>query len=227
VVACRMMGRRGRVVIGGIPHHIIQRGSRRQRTFFSDDDYDFYIRLLRRRCSRHRVLIWAYCLMPNHVHLIGVPEVPRELALAIGEAHRYYALRINERQKWVGHLWQQRFSSYAMDERHLLAAARYIERNPVAAGLTKRPEAWPWSSAKAHLEGQDDQLVVAAPLLSLVPNWAEFLQQEVADIDVYEEHERTGLPLGEDAFVERCERAVGKRLRPGRPGPKGPWKRMR
>lgn len=213
------------MVIRGIPHHIIQRGSRRQRTFFSNDDYDFYIRILRRNCRRHQLEIWAYCLMPNHVHLIGVPDAPGELARAIGETHRYYAVRINKREEWVGHLWQQRFSSYAMDERHLLAAARYIERNPVAAGLTKRPELWRWSSAKAHLKGRDDRLVVVAPLLNLVPDWAGFLREEAAEVHIYQEHERTGLPLGQDSFIDQCERAAGRSLRPGKPGPKGPWKK--
>jgi putative transposase len=219
------MGRMGRVVIGGIPHHVIQRGSRRQQTFFSEEDYTFYVSVLRQSCIKHDVTLWAYCLMPNHIHLIAVPERSKDLARAIGAAHRCYAVCINQREEWVGHLWQQRFSSYPMDERHLLAAARYIERNPVAAGLTSRPEAWPWSSATAHLAGKDDRLVVVAPLLKLVPNWAAFLQQEADNTDVYQKHERSGLPLGDRVFVEFCEKKTGRALKPGKPGPRGPWKR--
>jgi putative transposase len=216
------------VVIGGIPHHIIQRGSRRQQTFFSDSDYRAYIEIMRRQCSLHEVKIWAYCLMPNHIHLIAVPEQPNELSRAIGEAHRYYAVRVNARRAWVGHLWQQRFSSYLLDDDHLLSAARYIERNPVAAGLAASPEAWRWSSARAHLSGHDDRLVAAAPLLRVVPDWRGFLQQEPEDTVVYKEHERTGLPLGDAAFVERCEQAAGRILRPRKRGPKGPrTKRVR
>jgi putative transposase len=160
--------------------------------------------------------------MPNHVHLIAVPGRAKELSRAIGETHRYYAVRVNLRQQWVGHLWQQRFSSYPMDEAHLLAAARYIERNPVAAGLVDRPEAWRWSSARAHLEGRDGELVVVAPLLDLVSDWKVFLEQESAYADIHQAHERTGLPLGNDAFVECCEKAVGRSLRHKKPGPKAP-----
>ena len=212
-------------MIEGIPHHIVQRGSRRQQTFFSDDDYRFYIRVMRRRCCLHDLEIWAYCLMPNHVHLIAVPNRCKELSRAIGEAHRYYAARINMRQKWTGHLWQERFSSYPMDERHLLEAARYIERNPVAAGLTEKPEAWQWSSAMAHLKGRDDALVAVTPLLDIVSDWSAFLRREPEYTDIYRKHERTGLPLGDRAFLARCEQAVGRTLRHGKPGPKGPRKR--
>jgi putative transposase len=215
------MGRRARVVIEGIPHHVIQRGSRRQQTFFSNSDYEFYMRVMQQRCCLHGIEIWAYCLMPNHVHLIAVPMRADELSRAIGEAHRYYAVRVNMRQKWEGHLWQERFSSYPMDEKHLLAAARYIERNPVAAGLTDRPEIWRWSSARAHLEGRDDGLVMVAPLLNIVPNWGVILQQQSKHIDTYKIHERTGLPLGDEEFLERCETAVGISLRHKKPGPKG------
>lgn len=213
------------MVIGGIPHHIIQRGNRRQQIFFSDSDFSAYIRVLRERCDRHCVEIWAYCLMPNHVHLIAVPHKPDELGRAIGEAHRYHAMRINLRREWDGHLWRQRFSSYPMDEEYLLTAARYIERNPVAARLTIRPEDWRWSSARAHLTARDDRLVAVEPLLKLVPDWKGFLRQESVITDVYEEHEGTGLPLGDKAFVEHCELMTGRILRKQKPGPKGPGKR--
>ena len=218
------MGKLGRVVIGGIPHHIIQRGNRRQQVFFSSSDYDAYIEVMRERCDRHGVEVWAYCLMPNHVHLIAVPHKPEELGCAIGEAHRYYAMRVNLKRNWVGHLWRQRFSSYPMDDEHLLTAARYIEMNPVAARLTGRPEGWRWSSARAHLWARDDRLVAVEPLLNLVPDWGSFLAQDSGDVSVYEKHEGTGLPLGDNAFVERCERLTGRILRRQRRGPKGPRK---
>jgi putative transposase len=209
-------------VIVGVPHHVVQRGSRRQRTFFSDDDYDYYTRVLREQCRRHNVTIWAYCLMPNHVHLIAVPQKPESLALCLGETHRRYAVRINEREGWTGHLWQQRFSSYPMDDHHLVAAVRYIERNPVAAGLVGRPETWRWSSARAHLVGKDDRLVTVEPLLARVPDWKKFLKHRAKVLPQYAEHERSGLPLGNEDFVDRCEIVAGRSLRPGKPGPKGP-----
>ena len=116
-------------------------------------------------CRKWQVEIWAWCLMPNHVHLIAVPKNEEGLARAIGEAHRRYTRRINSREGWRGHLWQERFASFPMDENYLLVATRYVEMNPVRAGMVHAPEDYRWSSARAHLEGQDDQLVKVAPLL--------------------------------------------------------------
>ena len=133
------MARIARVVAPGYPHHVIQRGNRRQLTFLKDDDYQYYLLLLAEWCKRRKVDIWSYCLMPNHVHLIAVPESSDGLRSAIGEAHRRYTLSINSREGWRGHLWQERFRSFVMDEPHLLMAARYIEMNPVRAGLVRKP----------------------------------------------------------------------------------------
>lgn len=157
-----------RVVAAGVPHHVTQRGNRRQPTFFGDGDYALYRSLLATACRQHRVVVWAYCLMPNHVHLILVPDSSDSLRLALGEAHQRYTRAINRRQGWVGHLWQGRFASCALDAEHLIAAARYVELNPVRAGLTEQAADWPWSSAKAHLAGRDDGLVAVAPLLEAV-----------------------------------------------------------
>ena len=137
------MPRLARVVAPNYPHHVIQRGNRRQQTFFNDEDYEVYKNLMAEHCAMHVVKIWAYCLMPNHVHLIAVPKTKEGLNRAIGEAHRRYTRRINFREKWRGYLWQGRFASYPMDESYTLAAARYIELNPVRVKLVKRPEAWP------------------------------------------------------------------------------------
>ena len=151
------MARIARAVAPGIPHHITQRGNRRQQTFFND--YQFYLVLMSEWCMRFQVDVWAYCLMPNHIHLIAVPETKDGLNLAIGEARRRYSRRINFRQGWRGHLWQGRFSSFILDDRYLLACTKYVELNPVRAGLVKKPEDWPWSSAGSHMNGKDDILV--------------------------------------------------------------------
>ena len=116
------MGQVARVVVPDYPHHITQRGNRRQQTFFAEEDYRAYLHLMSEWCSKHGVDIWAYCLMPNHVHLIGVPQSIEGLARAIGEAHRRYTRRVNFREGWRGHLWQGRFASYVLDEAHLMAA---------------------------------------------------------------------------------------------------------
>lgn len=215
------MARMARVIAPGYPHHITQRGNRRQHTFFCDDDYHAYIDLMAEWCQHYDVAIWAWCLMPDHVHLIAVPSSEKGLARAIGEAHRRYTCRINSREQWRGHLWQERFASCPMDEHYLLATARYIEMNPVAAQLVCHPGEYPWSSAGAHLTGTDDRLAKGAPLLELVPDWADFLQLTPPDdVELIQRHERTGRPLGNDDFIDRLETALARVLRPRKPGRK-------
>ena len=192
------MARIARIVVPGYPHHITQRGNRWQETFFCDDDYRHYIDLMAEWCRRCGVDIWAYCLMPNHIHLIAVPKGKDSMRKAIGEAHRRYARMINFREGWRGYLWQGRFSSFVMDGRYLLAAAKYIELNPVRARLVTDPIAYPWSSAKAHIDRRDDVLVSMSPLLELIPDWKGFLKDKLQEREHQElrQHERTGRPLG-------------------------------
>ena len=214
------MARIARVVAEHYPHHITQRGNRRLDTFFCDSDYRDYTRLMAEWCGKYSVEIWAYCLMPNHVHLIAVPEYAEGLCRAIGEAHRRYTRQINFREKWKGHLWQGRFSSFLMDEKYLLAATRYVELNPVKAGLVSTPEEYHWSSARAHMDGKDDALVTVKPLLELVGNWRQFLCGDVSDDEyvLLQQHERTGRPLGSKQFMERLESRLDRILIPQKGG---------
>jgi putative transposase len=161
--------------------------------------------------------------MPNHVHLIAVPQREDSLAQAIGEAHRRYTTFVNLRENWRGHLWQGRFASYVMDERHALACIRYIEMNPVRAGLSDTPIQWRWSSAGAHMHNRNDALVKATPLRELVDmNWDEFLHTipPADEADVLRRHERTGRPLGDPSFVDGIEERLGRKLRQGKRGRK-------
>lgn len=190
-------------------------------TFFRKEDYEAYISLLGEWCKKFCVETWAYCLMPNHVHLMAVPETEDGLRRGIGEAHRRYSRLINFREGWRGHLWQGRFASFPVDENYLIVVARYIEMNPVRARLTRVPQSWRWSSAKAHLTGIDDELVRTAPLLALVEDWKSFLQEgtreEMAKI---RKHERTGRPLGDESFIEKLEVLLTRTLKRQKPGPK-------
>ena len=215
------MTRLARVVVPGIPHHVTQRGNRRLETFFSPADYRAYLELLAEHCRAARVAVWAWCLMPNHVHLILVPSDEDGLRAALGEAHRRYTRRINFREGWRGHLWQERFHSFPMDEAWLLAAARYVELNPVRAKLAKTARGWRWSSARAHLARKDDGLVTVAPLLEIVGDWRAFLRGGVAaaELAAIRGGERTGRPLGDPAFVARLEALTGRILAPRKPGP--------
>jgi putative transposase len=216
------MARMARVVVPGMAHHVTQRGNRRQRTFFCKDDYQAYVELMAEWCGQCGVGVWGYCLMPNHVHLIVVPESEDGLRRAIGEAHRRYTRRVNFREGWRGHLWQGRLASFVMDEPHLLACARYVERNPVRAGLCARAGDYPWSSAAAHLAGKDDGLVRVRPLLELVPRWGRHLSADPDEETVgrLRRHEGTGRPLGGERFLQRLEKIVGRLLRPRKPGRK-------
>jgi putative transposase len=160
--------------------------------------------------------------MPNHVHLIGVPTAEDALARALGEAHRRYTRYINSREGWRGHLWQERFASFVLGPDHLLAALRYVELNPVRAGLVAHPGEYRWSSARAHLEGRDDSLVRVHPMADQIGDWAGYLalgaeEQEAAQLRL---HERTGRPLGDATFVETLENQLGRFLRRRKPGPK-------
>jgi len=165
--------------------------------------------------------IWAYCLIPNHVHLIAVPESESSLARGIGEAHRRYTRHINFKRSWKGYLWQGRFASFPMNEDYLLASVRYVELNPVRAKLVKRAEDYRWSSAKAHLDGKDDDLVRVKPMLDRVDNWAELLANgDQATFDALRMHERTGRPLGDEGFVKHMSQVAGRMLGRKKPRPK-------
>jgi putative transposase len=160
--------------------------------------------------------------MPNHVHLIAVPGEADGLRLAPGEAHRRYTRAVNARHGWVGHLWQGRFASCALDDAHLLAAARYVELNPVRARLAPRPKRWPWSSAAAHLVGRDDGLVRAAPLLDAGGGgWRAFLVSgiEEAAAERLRRHERTGRPLDGEAVRGRARGPARAGAAAGQTGP--------
>jgi putative transposase len=216
------MARIARVVAAGVPHHVVQRGNRRQPVFFSTADYKAYLRLMAAWCGQQGVEVWAYCLMTNHVHLIAVPGSEQGLARAIGEAHRRYTVRVNQRENWRGYLWQGRFSSYPLDEQYLLAAVRYVERNPVRVGLVERPWQYPWSSAAAHVRNRDDILVRVKPMSDRVADWREYLSTEPdsTDMEVLRRHLRTGRPLGSPEFVESLEVKLARSLIPHKRGPK-------
>lgn len=216
------MPRMARLVVPGIPHHVTQRGNRRQPTFFSDADYALYLRLLTEWARKSGTSIWGWCLMPNHVHLILVPSHEDGLRATLGETHRRYTRHVNQREDWRGHLWQSRFASFPMDESWLLACSRYVELNPVRARLVERPEAWQWSSARAHLGLASDGVTETAPLLDRVEDWRTFLDDGLDEPSrsTIRSRESTGHALGGEAFLSRIGEAVGRdvKIRPrGRP----------
>lgn len=202
-----------RIVAPGLPHHVIQRGLSGRRVFFTDEDYSTFIDIMAASCSRHGVEIWTYCLMPDHTHLIAVPEDRVALSACIRETSRRYIRYISRRKGMRGKFWQGKYASHPMDERHLVSCTRYIEINPVKRDYVPRPEQWAWSSASAHISGRDDRLVTAKPLLKRVKrDWSDFLGQErpPEEADLFYRHERTGRPLGSGEFVGKIMQRLAK-----------------
>jgi len=227
------MARLARVVIPGVPHHVTQRGNRCQPVFFSDSDRAFYLTLLAASLAASDTSCLAWCLMDNHIHLILVPTTPDGLRAALGETHRRYTRRINDREGWRGYLFQGRFASYPMDDAHLIAALRYVENNPVAANMVAQAEDWRWSSARSHIAGRrvaDDPLTDVAAMGRHVPNWramlrygAEFAGTDPAGeamAEAIEARLRSGRPLGGPAWIAAHETAQGRPLAPQRRGPR-------
>jgi putative transposase len=182
--------RTARLIIPGVPHHIVQRGNRQQRIFFDDDDRRTYVALLADAAKRQGVRCIAWCLMDNHVHLALIPEVANALRAALSSVHTAYAQRVNRRQALSGHLFQGRYASYPMDDAHMMVAVRYIENNVVAAGMVARAEDWRWSSARAHATSAADGLTDVAFLAPHVGNWRAYLADGVEAADQNEEVER-------------------------------------
>ena len=215
------MSRLARIVIPGLPHHVTQRGNRREAIFFEDGDHEIYRDLLAEQTLKAGVEVWAYCLMPNHVHLILKPGKSDALGKAVGETHRRYTNFINARGRWTGHLFQSRFGSVPMDFTHLMRTVRYVSLNPVRARFVPRAEDWKWSSVRAHLAGVDDELVAVRPILDRIANFADLLRDE-ADEDFSElrRSEGSGRPLGTPEFVTGLERLLGRNIARRSPGRK-------
>lgn len=214
------MARLARAVFPGLPHHVTQRGNGRARTFFSDNDYILYRDLLAQHTEAAGVEVWAWVLMPNHVHLILVPQDADGLRRALAPVHRYYAGHVHTRQQKSGHFWQGRFGCVAMDEAHLGAAVRYVALNPVRARLCERAVDWPWSSVHAHLRRKDDGLTKREPVLERYPDFAALLKagEDEALSAKLRQAETVGRPLGADTFIAKLERKTGRTLKPAKRG---------
>ncbi|MFH1640822.1 MAG: transposase [Candidatus Omnitrophota bacterium] len=217
-----VMARIARVIAAGLPHHITQRGNRRQQVFFSDDDKRSYLRHLLLYAKAAGIRFWVYCLMDNHVHIIAVPETKDSFARGFSEAHRRYTRMVNFREGWRGYLWEGRFKSCPLSESHLYAAIRYVERNPVRAGIVRDAWDYPWSSARAHAFKQKDPLLEDNFVVSEISDWKAFLSQKdkQGDVNRLRAYANSGRPLGDDGFIAMLETATGRALHKQRPGPK-------
>lgn len=216
------MARFARIVVPGTPHHVTQRGNRRDDVFFGEADRREYLALLSKYLDRYKPRLLAYCLMNNHVHLILVPRDADALGRVLRDTHMSYTRYVNRRQGLSGHLWQGRFFSCPLDKLHLWAAVRYVERNPVRAGLVRRAEDYPWSSAAGHCGVVSDPLLSGKLELSdHVANWRDWLgeQDDEAIVETLRQCTRTGRPCGSPTFVRRLEKLLRRKITKRKPGP--------
>jgi putative transposase len=216
------VARISRVVVPGYPHHITQRGVRSMAIFRTDEDRRDYLQFLSEETRRFGVEILVWCLMTNHVHFIAVPQRGDSLARAFGEGHRKYTRMRNFSEGVRGYLFQGRFNSCSLDERHLLAAAVYVELNPVRVGIVKNAWEYRWSSAAFHTGRKNtDPLVEDRTLMGLVDNWKNCLIQARGEKDErIRRMTRTGRPAGGASFLGVVEQVTGRDLsikKPGRP----------
>ncbi|MGH8197587.1 MAG: transposase [Steroidobacteraceae bacterium] len=212
------MPRHARTVFPGVPHHVTQRGNRRERVFFSRGDHAAYLGLLGEQAKQFIVDVVAYCLMPNHVHLVVIPSNLDGLHLMFKAVHGQYAQRVNRVRNQKGHIWQGRYFSSPLDAHYLLNAVRYVELNPVRAQMVVRAEDYAWSSAAAHCGLRNDPLVDSKPRLRLlagIANWSHWLTEESAEnaFETLRRHGGRNLPCGSSEFVAQLERSAGRTLR--------------
>lgn len=212
------MPRIARMVAEGLPHHITQRGNYQQNTFLDDKDKERYLNWLEEYSKKSSLSILAYCLMPNHVHIIGIPAARESLAKTFHQTHTKYSQYFNKKLNTKGHLWQGRFYSCVLDEQHLIAALKYVERNPVRAGLIKEPWEWKWSSASAHVAMNNNRIILLTDVFSIINmnhnQWKQFISnaEENEDYKKIKSYTLTGRPLGSKEFVRGLELKYHKKL---------------
>jgi len=212
------MPRLARSVFPNIPHHITQRGNRREDVFFTDDDRLIYLEWLEFYCKKYNVSILAYCLMTNHVHLVLTPQTKDGLQQVLKPLHMRYSQHINKTKGWSGHLWQGRFFSSPLDEAYTWSTIRYVERNPVRAGMQEKPEEYRWSSAAAHCGLKDNSLLADLPSTMnavLKESWSDWLalSERQGVLDVIQRNVEKGLPCGGDGFISELEVIAKRALR--------------
>ena len=212
------MPRIARTVFSNVPHHVTQRGNRREDVFFKEADRLAYLEWLAQYCKKWQVEVLAYCLMTNHIHLVLKPNTEEGLQRVLKPLHMRYAQRVNKSKNWKGHVWQGRFFSSPLDDAYTWAAIRYVERNPVRAGMVEKAESYPWSSAAAHCGLMENSLL--SPLTEMEraiteSSWSDWLAlpEDEQAIQVLRQNVEKGLPSGSEFFIDSLEKLANKSLR--------------
>ena len=217
-----VMPRIARIIAPGYPHHITQRGNNRAVVFYDDEDRQTYLDLLAGYTKRYALQVWAWCLLDNHVHLLVVPETEKALARGIGLTNMVYTQYFNRKYDQSGRIWQNRFFSCVVERKtYLWAVARYIERNPLKAGMVEQVQEYRWSSAACHVSGADNALLHQPDWLDPAEQgaYAAYCQGEDEEQDnAIRKATRSGRPLGGDRFVTTIEQELNRTIRTKRPG---------
>lgn len=225
------MARLPRYFAEGVPLHIIQRGNNRQRIFMDDSDFGLFYEFLREAAGRHGLAIHSHVFMSNHVHLLATPKSEGSAGKTLQSVGIRYACHFNKRYERTGTLWEGRYRATPIDsERYLMVCSRYIELNPVRAGVVAHPQNWRWSSYRQNAEGEPDPLSTQHPLFATLGNsLAEqrsayrTLFDEMAapeDLRAIRDATNKGWALGDEAFKRKIEAIAQRRTSPLRVGKK-------
>jgi putative transposase len=212
------MPRSARTVFAHLPHHVTQRGNRRENVFFDDEDRQAYLDWLGEYAARFDVEVAGYCLMRNHIHLILIPSTEEGLQQVLKPLHMRYAQRLNRARQQQGHVWQGRYFSSVLDGDYFRAAMRYVERNPVRAKIVRKAENYEWSSARGHCGVAKDKLLKPKPGwrkdMDDISNWSGWLAEPDTDAEllILRRNVMMGLPCGSEKFIRKMEKQADRNL---------------
>ena len=209
------MPRTARIVIADYLYHVTQRGNYRQLVFEEDRDRINYLQLIQKYSLKYQLDIFAYCLMPNHVHFIVRPRQKESLSQTFCRVHQIYSTYFHGKRGIKGHLWQERFYSCLLHGDHIRNAVRYVERNPVRAKLAYRPWEYVWSTAMAHL-GREYKLIKLADIREYldISSWQDYLMGDETDneLKIIRQATLKNQVLGPVEFVKRLEEKLHRMI---------------
>ena len=223
------MPRRARLLVPGVPVHLIQRGNNRSACFYANEDYRFYLEHLAEQAAKHDCALHAYCLMTNHVHLLTTPRHEDSLGQFMKALGQRYVQYVNRTYRRSGTLWEGRFRSCLLqEEAYVLACYRYIELNPTRAAMVAHPAEYRWSSYRGNAQGEANALLTPHPLYRSLgsdgderqANYRELFRFEL-DLGLVDEIRLAtngNFALGNPLFIAQIEQALGRRVTRGKPG---------
>ena len=223
------MPRQSRLVLPGVAVHVIQRGNNRHQCFFREGDYVLYLLHLRELARKYECAVHAYCLMTNHVHLLLTPAAPDAVSVLMRDLGQRYVQYVNRAYGRTGTLWEGRYRScIAESARYVLACYRYIELNPVRAGIVNEPGNYAWSSHRANADGEDDRLTTPHPEFLALGSEHGLRRQaygrlfhdalEPSLVQAIREATRGDYPLGSAAFIRGIQLPPGRKIERGQAG---------